>query len=117
LQNNAVGAVCPSVIVTLYFDSHSSLPVHFAPQQSAHFQVHSWHFLLFLFHAPLSLLFLFFQLFNPFNPSIQVSTTFSTSLSLNLSMDAKPPQLAAQPFNYQVLLLLPTTLPQSKDSQ
>lgn len=52
LQNNAVGAVCPCVIVTLYFDSHSSLPAHFAPQQSAHPQVLSWRFLPSFFSCP-----------------------------------------------------------------
>ena len=97
LQNNAVGEVCPSVIVTLYFDSHPSLPAHFAPQQSAHPQVHSWHFLpFFLLYAPHSLLLSLL-------PSLKSLQSFNSSFNFPLSMDAKRPQLATQPLNYQVL--------------
>ncbi|KAH1209105.1 Heavy metal-associated isoprenylated plant protein 36 [Glycine max] len=89
LQNNAVGEVCPSVIVTLYFDSHPSLPAQFAPQQSAHPQVHSWHFLPFFFIVCPTLT-------SSFSPS---------NFNFPLSMDAKRPQLATQPLNYQTWFL------------
>ena len=105
LQNNAVGEVCPSVIVTLYFDSHPSLPAQFAPQQSAHPQVLSWRFLPSFFSCP--------TLTSSFSPSkSQIPSILQFKFQLPSLNGCKTSSTCYTTFE----LSGTTTLPQLKDA-